>query len=162
MRNSGFGMEQVRKIVCNGIKGYESKRRRCLKNGWKLHRTSTMSQGARMRKKLLAKSSWFRRSKKGSKEEETHSMGGKKKKYKSREQKHGSNVKAKSVLFLEQSPDGSLAKMMREVLRAMEPALGFRVKVVERTGQSLGIKFSQSSLWGSTACGREKCMYPGS
>ena len=79
-----------------------------------------------------------------------------------KEQKHGSSMKAKSVLFLEQSPDGSLGKMMREVLRAMELALGFRVKVVERTGQSLGIEFSQSSLWGSAACGREKCMYPGS
>ena len=37
----------------------------------------------------------------------------------------------------------------------MEPALGFRMKVLERTVITLGSKFSQSSLWGSKACGRE-------
>ena len=39
----------------------------------------------------------------------------------------------KTALFLDQTPEGGLAKRMREVLRSMEPALGFRVKVVERT-----------------------------
>ena len=47
---------------------------------------------------------------------------------------------------------------MREVLRSLEPALGFRLKVVERTGQTLGSKFSQTSLWGEVKCGRQECL----
>ena len=68
LRNSGYGTDQVRRIIYNGIRGYESKRRRCLENGWRLHRTSAMSQGARVKKKLLGKSSWFKKTKKVSKE----------------------------------------------------------------------------------------------
>ena len=54
----------MQRIITNGIKGYENKRRRCLKDGRKLHRTAADSQGARSRKKLLAKSNWFRQRKK--------------------------------------------------------------------------------------------------
>ena len=64
----------------------------------------------------------------------------------------------KTVLFVEQSPEGGLARRIREVLRGMEPALGFKIKVVERTGQTLGSKFSQSALWGETQCGRTDCV----
>ena len=161
LRNSGYGTDQVRRIIYNGIRGYESKRRRCLENGWRLHRTSAMSQGARVKKKLLGKSSWFKKTKKVSKEGakgRTDSKYRKKDGKYTKEPEHGKIMKTKSVLFVEQTPDGSLAKRMREVLRAMEPALGFRVKVVERTGQTLGSKFSQSSLWEGTMCGRENCI----
>ena len=34
----------------------------------------------------------------------------------------------------------------------------FKVKVVERTGVNLGSKFSQSSLWEGTLCGRGDCI----
>ena len=61
LRNSGYEIEQVRRIIFNGIKGYENKRRRSNEMGWKLHRTSLDSMGARVRKKLLAKSSWFKK-----------------------------------------------------------------------------------------------------
>ena len=140
--NSGYGMDQVRKIICNGIKGYEGKRRKCIKNGWKLHRSSKDSLGARCRKKLLGKSSWFKKKKKPEEEgEKTVKKGGRRgeQTYTDRE------LETKTILFVEQSPEGGLAKKMREVLRSMEPALGFRIKVVERTGQTLGSKFSQTS-----------------
>ena len=39
LMNSGFEGAQMKRIVLNGIKGYEGKRRRCLTNGWRLHRT---------------------------------------------------------------------------------------------------------------------------
>ena len=112
-----------------------------------LHRTSIDSQGARIRKKLLAKTTWFKKKKMGD-EQVIHGS-------KSKRGEPGSkwgNVKStreldvKSVLFVEQSPGGELAKRMRDILRNMEPTMGFRVKVAERTGRSLGSQFSLTKL----------------
>ena len=41
--NSGFKGEQLRRIISNGIKGYEGKLRRCMEQGSRLHRSSTDS-----------------------------------------------------------------------------------------------------------------------
>ena len=57
--NSGYRGEVLQRIITNGIKGYENKLRRCVELGSKLYRSSTDSQGARIKKKLLAKSNWF-------------------------------------------------------------------------------------------------------
>ena len=67
-------------------------------------------------------------------------------------------LEVKSVLFVEQSPGGELAKRMRDVLRNMEPTMGFRVKVAERTGRSLGSQFPLTKLWEGAQCGREECV----
>ena len=156
--NSGFRGEQLRKIISNGIKGYEGKVRRCQEQGRMLHRTSTDSQGARIRKKLLSKTNWFKKRRRkeddgasGSKEHEvqgTFRNGSRKLK----------ELELKSVLFVEQSPKGELASRLREALKRMEQTLGFRVKVLERTGRSLGSRFPLSSLWEGTECGREDCV----
>ena len=155
LSNSGYKGEQVRKIICNGIKRYEGRRRKCLREGRMLHRTSTDSQGARIRKKLLAKSNWFRKKRKSNKEE-------KPKRSKDKSQEWGAvnynkELEVRSVLFVEQTPGGELSKRLREQLRGMEDTLGFKVRVAERTGRSLGSSFSQSSLWEGTKCGREDC-----
>ena len=60
LTNSGFGMGQVRKIILNGIKGFENKKRRRTENSGRLRRQARDSQNSRIRKKLLAKSSWFK------------------------------------------------------------------------------------------------------
>ena len=63
--NSGFGTEQVRRIIINGISGYEKKLKESENiPGRKLHRTSKESSGKRQRKKLLGKSEWFKKKKK--------------------------------------------------------------------------------------------------
>ena len=64
----------------------------------------------------------------------------------------------KSVLFVEQTPDGELARRLREVLQRLSPVMGFAVKVVERNGRTLQSKFQQSSLWEGAHCGRDKCI----
>ena len=40
---SGFSVYQTRRILVNGIKGYENKRRRCLAKRTRLHRSSKES-----------------------------------------------------------------------------------------------------------------------
>ena len=60
--NSGFKIEQVRTIVVNGVKGYERKVKESRRpGGRRLHRTSAESRGARIRKKLLVKTEWFKK-----------------------------------------------------------------------------------------------------
>ena len=64
----------------------------------------------------------------------------------------------KTVLFVEQSPRGELAKRLREALREMEQTLGFRIKVAERAGRPLGSMFPLTSLWEGAQCGRGECI----
>ena len=156
--NSGYGIDQTKKIIVNGIRGYEGKGRklRCVKEGRRLHRTSKESQGARERKKLLAKLNWYR-----SRDKIDHYEDGRKGNRRNREGTGPKGAKSpvfKSVLFVEQTPDGELARRLREVLQRLTPVMGFSVKVVERNGGTLQSKFQQSSLWDGTHCGREQCV----
>ena len=52
--------------------------------------------------------------------EETKTKGGKKR-----------ELKVKTVLFVERTPDGGLARKLCDMLRRMDQALGFRIKIVE-------------------------------
>ena len=67
-------------------------------------------------------------------------------------------LRVTSVLFVEQSKRGTLASKMRETLRRLEPLLGFRMKVVENAGTSLGTLLSNRDPWAGTRCGRESCF----
>ena len=58
--NSGYKGEQLHRIITNGIKGYEKKLRMCREQGRRLHRSSLDSQGARVKRKLLAKTNHSR------------------------------------------------------------------------------------------------------
>ena len=59
---SGYRKEQVQRILLNGIKGYITKksRRQACGRG-RIHHTSQESLGGRIKKKLLGKSSWYRK-----------------------------------------------------------------------------------------------------
>ena len=57
-----------------------------------------------------------------------------------------SNVELRSVLLVENTGDGELARRIREVIQRLTPSLGFCVKVVERTGATLQSKFTRKSL----------------
>ena len=50
--NGGFTVDQTRKILVAGIKGYRTKVNRCKKEGRKIWRTSKESMGARLRTRL--------------------------------------------------------------------------------------------------------------
>jgi hypothetical protein len=59
--NSGYSLDQARKICMAGLKGYESDLKESRRpGGRKLHRSAAESSGSRYRKKLTGKSEWFR------------------------------------------------------------------------------------------------------
>ena len=50
---------------------------------------------------------------------------------------------------------GELARRVREVLARLAAILGFKVRVVERTGTPLKVMFPLGNLWERMKCGRE-------
>ena len=57
---SGYTIQKSREIILSGIKGYETKLKRSVKDGIPLRKTAKQSGQARIRKKLTASSSWFK------------------------------------------------------------------------------------------------------
>ena len=66
--SSGYTLHQARKIVLDGIRGWERKKLRMMKDTGKLFRTSRESLRLRTKRKLLGKTSWY----KGKKKEDKH------------------------------------------------------------------------------------------
>ena len=63
--NSGYGLKQTREIIVGGLKGYERKLKLSLdldNPRWKpLHQEDDYNISGRNKKKILAKTSWFKR-----------------------------------------------------------------------------------------------------
>ena len=66
-------------------------------------------------------------------------------------------MRVSSVLFVEQSKGGLLAKELRATVKRLSPMMGFTLKVVENAGRSLGAIFSNKNPWGGQRCGRYSC-----
>ena len=153
--NSGYSKEETRSIIVKGLKGYEGRKTRCKLEGRSLWRTSVESRGARLTKKLTAKTSWYKNKKKNN---FYAAGGGNCKRELSKKEPSTKSWEQKSILFVEQTREGELGKRLREVMQRLAPVLGFSIKVVERVGSNLKSKFPQSSLWEGTMCGRAKCI----
>ena len=60
-------------------------------------------------------------------------------------------------MFVEYTKNGELAKKLRELTGRLADVVGFKVKVVERTGTSLKSLFPTNNLWDGQMCEREDC-----
>ena len=159
--SSGYGREQTKKILVSGIKGYMVRKDRRSKSGiggGRLHRTAEETSKGRIMKKLLSKSSWYRSKRKDGMEHQSVQSGAKGTKREPCKKTSWSTLKTRAVLFVEQTPFGELAVRVREQLQRLEPTLGYKVRVVERTGTSISSMFAQSSIWGGEECGRSECV----
>ena len=151
LKSSGYNKEQTCRILLNGIKNYETRRKSRIEKFGRMRNTSKMSKGTRSRKKLLGKSNWYK--KRSSKITYKGAQGAKGGKGKGEEQR----PEQIAVLFCDYTPEGELARLLRELLQRMEGALGFGVKVVERTGPTLKSQFPLGNLWEGQKCEREDC-----
>ena len=160
---SGFQVETSRKIILAGIRGYEAKVKKRNAENVPIYRTAEESGKTRNRKKIIGKSSWF----KGGNGKKTtqrwnnttnmkRNNGGVRNNAKVG--KDGTSplmIKTRTVLFVEHTPGGELAKRLRDQLSRLEGLMGFKIKVVERTGTALKDLFSLSDVWNGGACSRE-------
>ena len=161
LRNGGYSVEQTQKIIVNGIKGMEGRKRRCLELGRKLRRTAKESRSSRYLKKLTAKSNWFKQTKGAAKHNTNYNnIGGEQKggAHRRRDGNPKEQIPKKTVIFVEQTPRGELASKLKELMSRIAPVLGFGVKVVERAGSTLKSQFPLSTLWKGTKCGRLECI----
>ena len=147
----------------NGVKGYERKVKESKRpGGRRLHRTSAESRGTQIRKKLLDKTEWFKKRNNGRQEEakSMHRVLHKqpRKQLQSSLSTTCKPLKTRSVLFVEQTKDGRLAKDIREGLLRLEGILGFRIKVVEKAGAPLKRIFPNTNPWAGAHCSREDCV----
>ena len=72
--------------------------------------------------------------------------------------KNNKNLKTRAVIFVEQTPRGELAVQIREQLKNLEGLMGFKLRVVERTGRNILSNFQQTNTWKGLQCGREECI----
>ena len=157
MLTSGYSLMQTRRAISNGLRYYEAKKERCKKEKKPLYRTAKMSQGGRYRKKLMAKTTWYRKKKIGNPSLAQISQGrGQKRK---REGVKNQEIETKSVIFVENTPGGEFAKQLRSLMERIHHHLGCNIKVVERSGTKIKDLFPLTNLWEGSKCGREDC-YP--
>ena len=94
----------------------------------------------RLKKKLLGKSNWFRDKKKI--DEKTNIMAGPRTGNGTQESTD-KPLRTRTVLFVEQTPRGALASKIREQLLHLGPTLGYKIRVVERSGRNILTHFPQ-------------------
>ena len=159
---SGYSIHQTKKIVLAGIRGWDRKVKRMKQdNDGKIFRTNRESVKMRTRKKILGKTHWYKskKDKRGVKEDkglEDKQQGKvRTKKYKSEDKKE---LETAAVLFVDNTKEGGLARNLREVLGRLEDILGYRVKVVERSGTPLKLMFPLSKVGEGQSCERTDCI----
>ena len=151
---SGYTLEVTRRIILSGIRGFEAKVKRREQGGIPLYRTAAESGKSRNRKKIIGKSTWFK--KPGGGVTKTIAGGNTKKRKRNIESEGG--IKTRTVIFVEHTTGGELAKRMRETLSRIEKMMGFRIKVVERSGTQIKDLFSLTNVWGGIPCDRKECI----
>ena len=67
-------------------------------------------------------------------------------------------IPTRTVLFIEQTKGGELAKRLREVERRTHKMTGFRTKIVEGVGAKLKNLLPNSNPWKGAGCGRDGCI----
>ena len=181
--NSGYKLEQTRRIIVAGLKGYEKKLRESkIPGGRKMHRTSKESSVSRAWRKLTGKTEWFRDgARKKEDKQELHdgwnnenipgdwkSGLGKTKRVKKKSEKEKSDRgsdqtvpsgwKTRSVLVVPVSRNGELAKNIREVEKRMNVITDYKTKIIESVGKKLKDLMSNKNPWSGQECGRGECV----
>ena len=146
--SSGWGRDQVDKIVTAGLLGYENIKLEAKKSGMGIHKSAAEGAVARRRKKLVGKSSWFKNPPKSKTKE------GPKHHFKKRSEVRQRKAPV-SVLFCPQTPYGALANKLKENEKLLSELCGETVKIVERSGTTIKQILVKSNPWQKgTVCSR--------
>ena len=144
-------MEQTRKIIIAGLKGYENLLKKAERGQTRIHRPAADGLAARKRKKLLGKGNWFQPRRK--EENGQRGCGGRKSR-----QNNKDEIPTVSVLFCPQTPGGQLAKRLQKVENRIAKIVGERIKVVECGGRMIKSILHKSNPWKGGNCGNKDCL----
>ena len=164
LKMSGYDRKQSKEIICCGVVGWKRKvqRREREGRGFYRHAKSTLRQ--RNKKKLLAKTTWFRDKRKREEDAEEDEIQLPARKRRSNEmqktKKDGGKmqVEVKAVMFVPFTQGSHLAKNLRDAEEKLGSITGFRLKLVERAGDKLEDLLTKSNPWQGLDCGRHACL----
>ena len=150
---SGWGEDLRRRIIEAGLVGYESIKRRAAENETSVHQSAAEGAVERRRKKLTGKSSWF----KSAPKQRTREAPRKRPQQQSQEAKK--RKPPVSVLFCPQTPNGTLARQLKEQESFLSQVSGESIKVIERSGSTIRKILVKSNPWASgSVCGDTDCL----
>ena len=159
--SSGHSRAQTHSIITAGLKGYEKMLQKQEEGITNIHRPSSEGLAARNRKKLLSRTNWFKPSsnKDPARQGSTTTTTTSRRPAKQTKDQVDQDITTTTVLFVDQTPGGKLAKLMREHEKLMCRITGFRVKVVERNGTNMKQLLHNPNPWAEGICERKNC-YP--
>ena len=175
--SSGYSTRQAHGIVTSGLKGFEKILKKQIDGVSNIHRPAASGISTRNRRKLTGKTSWFRTGVKNETEKEPKISKGcakevpnikeprktvkKEPRCRTKEDKnpHNEDTRTTTVLFVQQTPGGELAKRFREAEKELSRMTGFRVKISERNGTKAKAILQKGNPWSELKCENEEC-YP--
>ena len=143
--------------------------------GEKFYRLAATTLGARVKKKLIEKTTWYKSKRKekvemlekdmigenGAKLKKVHNrkLGVQKSNVeKTSESNNNKNKTPKTVIFIPYTKNSQLAKLLRDNERKMTEITGMSVKFVERSGIKLCRTLCQTNPWSGQDCLRPDCL----
>ena len=154
---SGYNTNQIKNIIESGLKGYETKLEKSSRTGESIHRSAKSTQGARIRKKLTEKSTWFRKKKVENAEDKRRAGAGAGRRRQGQKSEKD-QVETVTVLFVPRTPGGELAERLRKVEREISFLTGDIVKIVERSGSAMkGLLVKSNPGADGGVCDRKDC-----
>ena len=154
---SGYSKREIKEIIESGLTGFVRKVERLRKAGIPFHRPASMTLQGRIRKKLLEKTNWYK-----SKPKEKGGFDPRKRTSNQNGENKSLSEKEPpvSVMFCPQTPQGELAKRLREADKKLAEVTKDEVKIVERAGTKLRFLLHKSNPFdgGKIKCNRDKCL----
>ena len=183
-KTSGYSRHETREGVVSGIKGWKRKCTRRERDGIDFYRSGRSTLGARTKKKLTEKSTWYKNKRK--REDEDEEEEATKTCHSPRKRKRGEGggnsggleaqmpgrfegitatkveevqESAIAVIMVPFTRGSELAKRVRQYEMMAREQSGWYLKVVERAGDSLTDLLHRSDPWSGEDCQREACLH---
>ena len=124
-----------------------------------LHRDGKSTLKKREKKKLLAKTNWYKTGKKEENNDtECKGQKGRKGSGKNKQRIQENEIQPSAVIFVPRTPHGELATRLREVETEMQKVGKTKVKIVEESGDMAKSLVHKANQWAGDNCQREKCL----
>ena len=138
MMTSGYDRNFRRKVIEEGIRGFEKVIEEAKRKGKDIWRSKAEILEAKLTREGLKNSQWYNKSTSINKEDTRFS----------------------SVLFVPATKDSILAKKIKSAEAQNNQGRTSRIKVVERTGSTIEAKLSRKAPWPTVRCEeKEECFY---
>ena len=152
---SQYSLDASRRIMVAGLKGYERIREKAIRTGGSINRSEEEGAAERYKKKLLGKTSWFKKTKQSESDQSQEAMR--------RRRRRMTGVKepappVTSVLFVPKTQDSGLATRLMEAEHRLAAITKERVRVVERGGKSVLQLLHTDNPFAGAPCGRDTCI----